>query len=90
MLVDQKTDKVYIPLNHISPNQIGFLEIANSPLSEEAILGFEYGFSIENPKRLCIWEAQFGDFYNTAQVQIDTLIATGESKLSELILFRTF
>lgn len=78
-LVDQKTDEVYVPLNHISPTQRGFLEAANSPLSEEAIVGFEYGYSIENPKRLCIWEAQFGDFYNTAQVQIDTLVASGES-----------
>lgn len=71
-----------MPLNHISPTQRGFIEVANTPLSEEAILGFEYGFSIESPRRLTIWEAQFGDFYNTAQVQIDTLIATGESKLT--------
>uniref|UniRef100_A0A915MEQ2 Transketolase-like pyrimidine-binding domain-containing protein n=1 Tax=Meloidogyne javanica TaxID=6303 RepID=A0A915MEQ2_MELJA len=51
-------------------------KIANSPLSEAAVVGFEYGFAIENPKRLVIWEAQFGDFYNGAQVQIDTLIAS--------------
>lgn len=80
MIVDQKTDLVHIPLNNISQEQTGFLEIANSPLSEAAILGFEYGFSIENPHRLVIWEAQFGDFYNGAQVQIDTLLASGESK----------
>uniref|UniRef100_A0A1I8B0X7 Transket_pyr domain-containing protein n=1 Tax=Meloidogyne hapla TaxID=6305 RepID=A0A1I8B0X7_MELHA len=80
MLVCQKTDKVFIPLNKIQEGQKCFLEIANSPLSEAAIVGFEYGFAIENPKRLVIWEAQFGDFYNGAQVQIDTLIASGESK----------
>ncbi|KAI6187042.1 putative 2-oxoglutarate dehydrogenase E1 component DHKTD1-like protein, mitochondrial [Aphelenchoides besseyi] len=80
ILVDQKTDEVYVPLNHINPEQRGFLELANSPLSEEAILAFEYGLSIENPKRLVMWEAQFGDFYNSAQVPIDQLIATGESK----------
>ncbi|KAF7637353.1 Transket_pyr domain-containing protein, partial [Meloidogyne graminicola] len=80
MLVCQQTDKVYIPLNKILEGQKNFLEIANSPLSESAIVGFEYGFSIENPKCLVIWEAQFGDFYNGAQTQIDTLIATGESK----------
>nr|CAD2132849.1 unnamed protein product [Meloidogyne enterolobii] len=80
MLVCQQTDKVYIPLNKIQEGQKCFLEIANSPLSEAAVVGFEYGFAIENPKRLVIWEAQFGDFYNGAQVQIDTLIASGESK----------
>uniref|UniRef100_A0A914NGV3 Transketolase-like pyrimidine-binding domain-containing protein n=1 Tax=Meloidogyne incognita TaxID=6306 RepID=A0A914NGV3_MELIC len=80
MLVCQQTDKVYILLNKIQEGQKCFLEIANSPLSEAAVVGFEYGFAIENPKRLVIWEAQFGDFYNGAQVQIDTLIASGESK----------
>uniref|UniRef100_A0A915NYY2 Transketolase-like pyrimidine-binding domain-containing protein n=1 Tax=Meloidogyne floridensis TaxID=298350 RepID=A0A915NYY2_9BILA len=71
MLVCQQTDKVYIPLNKIQEGQK-----SNSPLSEAAVVGFEYGFAIENPKRLVIWEAQFGDFYNGAQVQIDTLIAS--------------
>ncbi|KAH7729869.1 Transketolase-like [Aphelenchoides avenae] len=80
MLIDQNDDRVHIPLNHLAPEQKSFLEIANSPLSEEAILAFEYGFSTENPRRLVIWEAQFGDFYNVAQTEIDTLIATGESK----------
>lgn len=62
------------------PDQKAFLEVVNSPLSELAILGFEYGLSIEHPNRLVIWEAQFGDFFNTAQVMIDTFVAAGEGK----------
>ncbi|XP_056243902.1 2-oxoadipate dehydrogenase complex component E1 [Seriola aureovittata] len=80
MVVCQDTNDMYIPLNHISPQQTGFLEVCNSPLSEEAVLGFEYGMSIAQPKLLPIWEAQFGDFFNGAQIIFDTFITGGEAK----------
>uniref|UniRef100_A0A3Q1FI60 2-oxoadipate dehydrogenase complex component E1 n=1 Tax=Acanthochromis polyacanthus TaxID=80966 RepID=A0A3Q1FI60_9TELE len=80
MVVCQDTNDMYIPLNHISPQQTAFLEVCNSPLSEEAVLGFEYGMSIAQPKLLPIWEAQFGDFFNGAQIIFDTFITGGEAK----------
>ncbi|XP_068168862.1 2-oxoadipate dehydrogenase complex component E1 [Antennarius striatus] len=80
MVVCQETNDMFIPLNHISPEQTGFLEVCNSPLSEEAVLGFEYGMSIAQPKLLPIWEAQFGDFFNGAQIIFDTFISGGEAK----------
>ncbi|CAH0552068.1 unnamed protein product [Brassicogethes aeneus] len=80
MLVDQSTNNLYIPLNNIHPNQNTFLEVANSILSEEAVLGYEYGMSVENPNNLIIWEAQFGDFFNGAQIVFDACISAGEAK----------
>ncbi|PVD25710.1 hypothetical protein C0Q70_13370 [Pomacea canaliculata] len=80
MLVDQGTDDIYIPLNHMLDKQQGFLEVAHSILSEEAVLGFEYGASIETPNLLPLWEAQFGDFFNGAQIIIDTFVSGGELK----------
>jgi probable 2-oxoglutarate dehydrogenase E1 component DHKTD1 len=79
MLVCQRTERVHIPLNTIAASQ-GQLEVVNSSLSEFAVLGFEYGMSLETPNRLNIWEAQFGDFNNSAQVIIDTYVASGEGK----------
>ncbi|XP_013188189.2 probable 2-oxoglutarate dehydrogenase E1 component DHKTD1 homolog, mitochondrial [Amyelois transitella] len=80
MLVDQQNESIYIPLNHIHEDQKGFLEVANSILSEEAVLGFEYGMAYDCPDNLVVWEAQFGDFYNGAQIIVDTYIASGEAK----------
>ncbi|KAJ1511518.1 putative 2-oxoglutarate dehydrogenase E1 component DHKTD1, mitochondrial [Coelomomyces lativittatus] len=77
MLVDQTHEQVCIPLNALGPGQ---LEVANSPLSEFGVMGFELGFSWESPKSLVLWEAQFGDFFNTAQVVIDTFLSSTESK----------
>ena len=78
-LIDVNTEKRVFPLSHLSHNSAWF-EAHNSILSEAAVLGFEYGFSREYPDALVIWEAQFGDFANGAQVIIDQFIAAGEDK----------
>ena len=78
-LVDQENETRYIPLNHVRPGQAR-LKLADSLLSEVGVLGFEYGHSIADPNALAIWEAQFGDFANGAQVVIDQFVAAGETK----------
>ena len=78
-LIDQENESRYIPLNNIRPDQAR-MKLADSLLSEAGVLGFEYGHSIADPNALAIWEAQFGDFANGAQVIIDQFVAAGEAK----------
>lgn len=76
---DQNSEELYFPFQHM-PDRKGKLTVVNSNLSELAVMGFEYGYSWEDPKNLVIWEAQFGDFFNGAQIVIDQFLACAESK----------
>jgi 2-oxoglutarate dehydrogenase E1 component len=79
VLMDVETEAEYVPLEHVHPDQAR-CEIYNSTLSEAGVLGFEYGYSRDYPEALVLWEAQFGDFANGAQVIIDQFISAGEDK----------
>ena len=84
VLIDVETEREYVPLNHLRRDQKEFLECVDSPLSEAAPLGFEYGYSRDFPERLVAWEAQFGDFANGAQILVDQFLSAAEDKWGHL------
>ncbi len=83
VLHDMESERTYTPLNHLRPDQAK-IELVNSPLCEAGVLGFEYGYSLDFPEGLVAWEAQFGDFWNVAQVIVDQFIASAEDKWNRL------
>ena len=83
VLHDYQDGHTFVPLQHISPQQAP-VDIINSPLSETGVLGFEYGYSLDCPKGMVLWEAQFGDFWNVAQPIVDQFIASAEDKWQQL------
>ena len=85
MLHDVETGEQYMPLSQLTDTQAP-IEIHNSPLSETSVLGFEYGYSLDMPEALVLWEAQYGDFVNAAQVIIDQFIASAEDKWNRLMV----
>ncbi len=88
VMYNQTDNSKYVPLNHITDKKARF-EVCNSPLSEEAVMGYEHGYSLADPNSLTLWEGQFGDFANGAQVIIDQFIASSETKwlrMSGLVL----
>jgi 2-oxoglutarate dehydrogenase E1 component len=84
VLIDTENEQELVPLNHLWPDQKEFVECIDSPLSEAAPLGFEYGYSRDFPERLVAWEAQFGDFANGAQILIDQFLSAAEDKWGQL------
>lgn len=83
VLHDYDNGNTYVPLQHLSPDQAP-VEFFNSPLTEIGVLGYEYGYSLDRPRALVLWEAQFGDFVNVAQVIVDQFIASSEDKWGRL------